>query len=223
MIFPLRWKYPYARSKQSQFYKDYEGLAASLLLDESPEKRRVTQITSAWDGEGKSYTTLNLAAHLALRGKKVLIIEADSQRRTLSELFGFNDSAGLMSALSAPDEPVSVRAVPKVTGLSFLGYGDDTNIDSLELLSNRLEPFLQQVDQQYDFVLLDSVPLIPSDEAKVLVKVVQRVLLVVRGHRTTNSDIENAREIIQKQGGDLLGFAMNAYHEYMPRAFQAWL
>ena len=70
MIFPLRWKYPYARSKQSQFYKDYEGLAASLLLDESPEKRRVTQITSAWDGEGKSYTTLNLAAHLAFTWKK---------------------------------------------------------------------------------------------------------------------------------------------------------
>jgi Mrp family chromosome partitioning ATPase len=223
VIFPMRWKYPYARSKQSQFYKDYEGLAARLLLDESPEKRRVTQITSAWDGEGKSYTTLNLAAHLAVRGKKVLIIEADSQRRTLSELFGFNYSAGLMSALSTPDEPVSVRAVPKVTGLSLLVYGDDTNVDSLELLRDRLAPFLQQVVQQYDFVLLDSAPLIPSDEAKVLVKVVQRVLLVVRGQRTTNSDIDYAREIIQKQGGDLLGFAMNAYHEYMPRAFRAWL
>ena len=223
MIFPLHWKYPYARSKQSRFYGDYEGLAASLLLDASPEKGRVTQITSAWDGEGKSYTTLNLAAHLALRGKKVLIIEADSQRRTLSQLFGLNNSAGLMAALSDPDEPVPVRAIPQVNGLSLLGYGDDTNVDSLELLRDKLETFLQQVGQEYDFVLLDSAPLIPSDEVKVLVKVVQRVLLVVRGHRTTNSDIENAREIIQKQGGVLLGFAMNGYHEYMPRAFQAWL
>ena len=78
MIFPLHWKYPYAQSKQSRLYKDYDGLAASLLLNQGSGKGRVIQITSAWDGEGKTYTALNLAAHLALRGKKVLLIDTVS-------------------------------------------------------------------------------------------------------------------------------------------------
>lgn len=223
MIFPLHWKYPYAQSKQSRLYKDYDGLAASLLLNQGSGKGRVIQITSAWDGEGKTYTALNLAAHLALRGKKVLLIDTDPERRTLGELFGFNSSPGLMAGLSSNGDDLPVRSAPGVANLSLLGFGDDTNVDVLELLRDQLESFLSRVAGQYDFVLLDSAPVIASDEAKVMIKAVQQVLLVVRGHKTSSSDIDGAREAIQNHGGELLGVVMNAYHEYLPRAFQAWL
>ena len=128
-----------------------------------------------------------------------------------------------MTALLSSGDDLPVRSAPGVANLSLLGYGDDTNVDALELLRDQLESFLSRVAGQYDFVLLDSSPVIASDEAKVMLKAVQQVLLVVRGHKTSSSDIDGAKEAIQNHGGELLGVAMNAYHEYLPRAFQAWL
>jgi len=219
------WHYPYPTTRRSPLCRDYNLLASRLLERTWSGDGQALVLTSAWDGDGKTYTALNLAANLALRGRKTLLLDTDSVGATLTRRFGLPAESGWVESLKSCGTELSAHPVPGLDNLEFMALGQpNSNGNDLEtLLHAYLAHSLKQLRSHYEVVLADAGCLLGGHEARILLRAFDDVLLVVRGHRTTAPDIKCSIAEIEKCNGHIYGLVLNAYKEYVPRAFKAWL
>jgi capsular exopolysaccharide synthesis family protein len=148
---------------------------------------RVIAVTSAVVGDGKTITAINLATILARKlDRKVLLIDADLRRPMVATRLGLPPSDfGLMTALHASKRPLSdfVTQIPG-TALSVLP-GGMAGAEAYELLTSpRLEVLLREARAEYDFVILDTPPLVPVPDSGLLKKVIDGYIIVVGANST---------------------------------------
>ena len=157
---------------------------------------RVIMVTSGLPGEGKTFTSINLAYSLAReRDISVLLVDADILKPHVSEIFGVAQNRGLMSALSDPDIPVeSLVLRTNVRGLSILPAGRSAEGAAEQLLSNRMREILGQLfaNNPRRIVLLDSPPLLVTSEGPAITKIAGQVVLVVRVGKTPEQVVKDA-------------------------------
>lgn len=158
-------------------------------------------VTSSVQGEGKSYLALNLALSIAMeRDSTVLLIDADTTRRSLSQLARISAHAGLLDLLAG--EPLEVADVlyrSNIDRLSFLGSGS-SRADATELLaSEAMEHLVQHLASRYaDRILIfDTPPLLAAAEAAVLANHMGQVIVVVEADKTTQKVLTNALTTIE--------------------------
>jgi exopolysaccharide/PEP-CTERM locus tyrosine autokinase len=168
-------------------------------------------VTSAMPGEGKTFTSLNLALSLAQEpDHSVLLIDADVAKAHLSQLLGVEKRAGLLEAIE--DEAVDVEDLvcdTDVPGLAFLGAGHCGESASELLGSSRMSRLLQRLvdaDPQR-FILLDSSPLLLTNESRALAPLVGQVVMVVHAGATPQKAVHEA---LSHLGQDkVIGFVLN--------------
>ena len=155
----------------------------------------VLGISSAGDGEGKTVTAVNLAGALAqdLRNR-VLLLEADLRRPTLAKYLGLSDSEqGLSQALVRP----GLGLIEATTSLREAGFdvfvaGHPSANPYETLKSARVEELFQEARKHYDYVIVDTPPLIGLPEVRVIEKLIDGLFVVVRAHRTSRPLLEEA-------------------------------
>jgi capsular exopolysaccharide synthesis family protein len=172
---------------------------------------RVVAITSPGTNDGKTLTSINLAAALARGpGARVLLIDADLRRPSIGSQLGLRqDGPGLANAVSDADVglPEIVQTVEGVHGLSVLP-GTTAPADAHEVLrSPRFDQLLQEARGAYDFVVLDTPPLVPVCDAAVMARVVDGLLVVVAAHETTRKQLGEALSLLDEQ--KTLGLVLN--------------
>ena len=175
-----------------------KALSAHSRADEADA--RVVMITSALPGEGKTFTSINLALSMAReRDMSVLLVDADILKPHVSEIFGIKHDPGLMDALM--DEKISIESVvlaTNVKGLSVLPAGRMADGAAELLVSNRMRQILRRLvtENPRRIVLLDSPPLLATSEGRALTKVAGQVALVVRAEHTLQEAVKSALEHI---------------------------
>lgn len=166
-------------------------------------------VTSSLAGEGKSMVAVNLAGVLARRKKhKVLLIEGDLRRPVMAEQFGISTMPGLSEWLQADSS--TATHLYRLNGAEFwlIPAGQPPN-NPLELLqSPRLALLMQELLPSFDWVIVDSPPLLPLADTSVWARFTDGTLLVVRQSITEKSSLRRALEIVRKT--DLLGVVLNA-------------
>jgi capsular exopolysaccharide synthesis family protein len=172
-------------------------------------KLKSLQITSPLPQEGKSTIALNLATALAEGGKRtVLLIEADLHRPTLTEQLGLKKGAGLADCLEASLNPFSALRRLDPLGWYLLPAGEPT-INPTELLQTEaLGGVLQKLSPLFDWVLIDSPPVIPLIDSLLIARQVNATLLVAREGRTSREAVEKAIAVLGRQR--VLGIVLNA-------------
>jgi exopolysaccharide/PEP-CTERM locus tyrosine autokinase len=171
---------------------------------------RVIMITSALPGDGKTFTSLNLAMSMAIeRDITVLMVDCDVVKRHVSDIVGIREEAGLLDALV--DESVDIESLVEPTnlrGLSILPAGKRVEAPAELLSSNRMRQIIASLCSRVPrrIVLLDSPPLLITNEGRALVKIAGQIVLVVRAGHTPRQAVQDAIGLFdaQQAGGLIL-------------------
>ncbi len=164
----------------------FRNLSTAILRMDDDQK--IFMMTSATSTEGKTTVTLSLAAALAKTGKRVLIIDGDARRNTLSGLKileGESSSDTLVSAMEAQKIEADHIASTVFENVDFMKIGKirDRNFDTL--LSGTENEAIRQLKEMYDYILLDTPPILPVPDTKILAQMADAVLVVVRWNWTS--------------------------------------
>jgi succinoglycan biosynthesis transport protein ExoP len=178
----------------SAFVEALRGLRTALLLSRSGSPPKVILITSAAEGEGKSTICVNLAAIFAQNGSRVLLVEADMRRPGLSLRLRIDHKArtGLSSLLSGNGEEPQIHPYAELPNLTVLPAGPIPPYPSELLGAKRMKELVEQWSADYDFVLIDSPPILAVTDAKILSSLADMTLLVTRHGVSTRKSLERA-------------------------------
>lgn len=187
----------------------FRSLRTAVLFSTPGAPPKVILLTSATSGEGKSVTSLNLAATLAESGSRVLLIDADLRRPTCHRSLGTGNARGLSSFLSGQATLAEVVVPLERPHLDFLAAGP-TPPNPAELVgSARMREALAGLRAEYEFVIIDSPPVVPVTDGVVLSREADAVVLVVKGHDTPLELVRRARDQLGVANAHLIGAVIN--------------
>jgi len=175
----------------------------------------VLVVTSAGPSEGKSTTVINIAISIAEVGQKVLLIDADLRRSRLHTIFGCEASPGLTEFLregKSSEQTVFLPGVireTEVPGLSILPSGKATTAATSLLYGPLMSQALKQLRTQFDTILIDTPPMLQIPDARVLGRLADEVILVLRSGKTSRDAAVAAVQKFKEDGTDVLGTILN--------------
>jgi protein-tyrosine kinase len=189
-----------ADTLQHQHASEYRHIKRQIVADvrENPADR-IVLVVSAIAGEGKSFTAANLARSLALEPDyTVLLVDADVINPQLTRTLGLSQRPGLMNALVDPACDVdSLILTTNIEGFSVLPAGSASTNATEYFGSDRMRAVLDRLRQVPNrIILIDSLPLLQTTEARALMSFASQVLLVVRAESTPQSAVRQAVELI---------------------------
>lgn len=188
----------------------YRTIRTSLLLSQADKPPQVVLLTSPSPGEGKTVTSLNLAIALARDGHTVLLVDADLRKGCCHHRLGLTNNRGLSNILAGRlslDE--GIQETP-VSGLSLLSRGIPPPNPSELLGSPKMKDILKELRQRFEFILIDSSPVIAISDAAILSVITDGVLLVFDGQRTSTASAQKAVERLDTVRARFLGVILNA-------------
>jgi polysaccharide biosynthesis transport protein len=170
------------RRLESQFVESIEATRLVLLQTARLESLQVLLLTSAFGGEGKTTLSSHLAVNLATASYRTLLIDADLRRPAVHKIFLQSKQPGLCEVLRGEVEVDDAIQRGPVEGLSLLFAGNAHQQPSKLLSQGGLDKLLPVLRKQYDFVLVDSAPVLPVADSQFICQYVDGVILsVLRG------------------------------------------
>ena len=184
---------------------------------------QVLLVTSPLPGEGKTTTACNVAAVLAESGRRTLLLDAECRRPSVAKYLGLNANntpaagGGLSGLLCGGADPAAGLDAALVAGpahggpdaLDVLPCGDAPANPSEMLDSDAFDELLAELRRRYDAVVIDSPPVLPVTDARVLSKHADGVIFVLRAMVTSKRSAVHAREALARVGAPLLGVVVN--------------
>jgi succinoglycan biosynthesis transport protein ExoP len=187
----------------------FRSLRTSVLFSTPEAPPKVLLVTSAGMGEGKTIISTNLAATLAESGSRVLLIDGDMRHPSCHPNLGVDNERGLSSFLTGQLALEEVMHALEQPRLWFVAAGP-TPPNPAELLgSARMRDAIASLREQFDFIIVDSPPVIPVTDGVVLSREVDGVVLVVKGHDTPREMVRRARDSLQLANAHILGVVIN--------------
>jgi capsular exopolysaccharide synthesis family protein len=197
---------------RSPLAESYRHLRTSVLLSTAGRAPRSLLVTSSLPGEGKTTTAVNTAFSLAQTGASVVIIDADMRRPRLRSIFGLTDRAGLSSILSSDLGEAEVLAMvskEEGTGLYVLTAGPIPPNPAELLGSEQMRRLLATLQSQFNHVVVDSPPVSSFTDGVLISSMVDGVLLVVHGGKSSRHVVKRSRQLLQDVGAKIFGVVLN--------------
>lgn len=171
---------------------------------------KVIAFTSSVPSEGKSTLTYNLAVILSSLGYRVLLVDADMRKPTIHKLAGLSNNVGLSMALATPSPWQDLIQVGSDhNNLYILTSGSPPPNPMLLLESNKMTTLLEEWKQEYDYVLVDTPPIIGITDVLCLTSKVDTFILVAAINRSTRSGISHALGILSTARANICGLLIN--------------
>ncbi len=192
----------------------YRHLRTSLLLSSAGQPPKTVLVTSSQPSEGKTTTAVNIAMMLAQTGAEVLLLDCDLRRPRIHAHFGLPNTRGVTNYLSgeAKDDEIVQLAdtsnrMPE--NLKVITSGPIPP-NAAELLgSNEMRNLIYVLSEKYAHIIIDSPPAISFTDASILSTMVDGVMLVVHGGRSSRAVVRRAKQQLQDVGAHLFGIVLN--------------
>jgi len=196
---------------QSQTAEAYRIVRTSILQTGRRGMSNVFMVTSALPGEGKTTTALNCAAALAQQDQRVLLVEADMRRSNLENTLHFDGNGGLSGLIAnGPSAVVPVR-FPSLPNLTILPAGPRPSNPAEMLGSTEMAERIKEWRSQYDFIILDTPPVLSVTDAVVVSAYCDAVIIVVRSGVTTKKSLTRVRDLFMRSRKRIAGVVLNAF------------
>lgn len=187
--------------------EQFTRLAATLHHARQAHPLRSVLVTSATPGDGKTFTACNLAYVMAeTYGYRVLLVDADLRRPAISRLVNLPDGVGLGEALRSAS-PQKLALVTLTQRLTFLPAGRPTSNSIEALVSQRLQQILEEASTNFEWVILDAPPVAPTSDARLLSKMVDGTIFVIRAGKTQHADVQKSIDMVGRD--HILGVVLN--------------
>jgi capsular exopolysaccharide synthesis family protein len=199
--------------------ESFKSLRTRLLSD-ARKGARSFLFASATPSEGKSTVAANLACALTAVGRTVILIDADLRRPRLHTFFDLTNGEGLTEVLGGVSRAAETwQTTPD--GPAVLTSGSHTGEPQYLLQSDRFATVLATAREHFEFVLIDTAPVLSVDDACLLASQADRTILVVKYGAASETDLREAVERLQSAGACIAGSVMSqvtddadAYHAY---------
>ena len=193
----------------SSLAEAFRSLRTSVLLSSANQPPRTLLVSSSQPGEGKTTISVNLSISLAQLGQRVLLIDGDMRRPCIRKALGLPKSLGLVSFLTGQQDWRTAVCPAGVPHLDALVCGPLPPNPAELLSSERMRTLLQEAAQEYQFVLVDSPPLLNVADSRILATLVDGLVLVVRGGVTPRELAQRAQSYARDVGANLIGVVLN--------------
>jgi capsular exopolysaccharide synthesis family protein len=194
----------------ANFAEAVRSIRTNVLFSSAEEGAHIVVVTSAGPGEGKSVVSSNLAVSLAQAGQRVLVIDADMRRPRVHEIFDLPQEPGLSNLLVGDCKPSeAVRKWSTVPGLCVLPAGMIPPNPAELLGSQRFEEYISTLGEHFDWVLIDSPPVLAVADAAVVANGASGVVFVVGADQTSRQAAREAIHQLQSAHARVIGAVLN--------------
>jgi succinoglycan biosynthesis transport protein ExoP len=198
-----------AREPRSMVAEAFRSMRTAVLFSTQGAPPTVILVTSGRAAEGKTVASVNLASTLAEAGSHVLLIDADLRYPRCHTVLGVTNERGLSSVLAGEEKLESAIRVLESPRLCFLPAGPPPPNPAEALGSAGMRLVLAELRSRFDFVVIDTSPVLPVTDAVVLAREADGVVLVVKGHDTPRELVRLARDRLMRAGASFLGVIVN--------------
>lgn len=198
----------YRNVRSSIFFMPYEGPRPKTLL-----------VTSAVPNEGKSTVSANLAITMALSGARTLLIDCDLRRGALRETFGISSKIGFSEVLKQEVNWREVVIPTAYPNLFVIPRGRTLSQPSEHLLRESTDALLREIYQAYDYIIIDSSPILAADDTSSLAPKIDATLFVARLSYTSARLIRKSLELLYSRQVNVPGVILNFVDTSLPEYY----
>ncbi|MFH1244919.1 MAG: CpsD/CapB family tyrosine-protein kinase [Candidatus Omnitrophota bacterium] len=199
--------------------EQYKIARTNIQRFKQTKNYKTFMISSSINSEGKTVTAVNLALALAsdLDDQSVLLIDADMRRGRVGRYLGVEHSPGLSELLKGEAQIDAVLARSSIKNLTLLLCGK-TPKNAAELLASRkMGQVIAALKGRFDYILIDTPPVMPLTDACVLGPMVDGAILVIRAARTQRGMVKHTQNRLQQSGTMILGSIMTNVEYHLPQ------
>ncbi len=198
-------------SPNAPFSEAFRSLRTMINLSLSRAYPRTILVTSGLGNAGKTTVVYNLGVAYAQQGARVLLLDADLRNPDLHRFFSASVTPGVTEACAKPEnaELTGVIPHPVLPSLFLLPAGERPHLPSELVASPAFETLLRKLSGSFDYVFVDSPPMLAVTDASVIATMVNGVIAVVRSRSTTRLAVSAIAECLQSTNTPVLGFVLN--------------
>jgi capsular exopolysaccharide synthesis family protein len=206
--------------------EQYRMLRTNLLALNTKRPIKAVVITSAINNEGKSISAANLAISMAqdLNKKKILLVDADLRKSKIHKYLGLNPEIGLSDILSdgndAQDALITIKGIENLT---IMPAGKAPKNPAELLGSLKFRNLLSQLKEKFDYIILDTPPVIPVTDAGIVGSEVDGVVMVIQAGRTQKGVIAHGEGLLRQANAKLLGYIVTNIQYHVPAYIYRYL
>ena len=192
----------------------------SFALAGKDEGARLLGVSSPCPQEGKSFTSINLAYSLAKDGRKVILIDGDMRRPSVSNVLSMSRTPGLSNLLAGGKAEEIIHFQTLHENLDVLLSGDIPPNPSELLGSEKMKKMIEEFSKQYDYVIVDLPPVTAVADPLVMSKLLDGIVVVVRHGFTKKKNVRETIRQLKFSGVRILGFVYNGYRQGTTRYYK---
>lgn len=186
----------------------YRSIRTNLMFALAPREHKIVAVTSPNAADGKSLTAANIAMALAMMNKKVLFIDADLRKPVQHQRLKLENKGGLSEVLGHMTTWQVARHLAPLPNMDVLTAGTCPPNPSELLASPAMKKLLEEAEQQYDYIIIDTPPVNVVSDALGLSDCIGGILMVARYYVTTTKELETALQAISVTGATVLGLVL---------------
>ena len=188
--------------------ESYRSLRTNIQYSSFDKEVKRILVTSSEPGEGKTTTVVNLALAFSQDEKKVIVIDCDLRKPSIHKQFRISNNIGLSDVVI--DNSKLKKAINKHNEyLDILPSGKIPPNPSELLGSKAMENLLNELEEEYDIIIIDTPPVQAVTDSQILSTKVDGVILVVRAERTKKDSVKLAKAALEKVNAHILGVVLN--------------
>ncbi len=198
--------------------EQYKILRTNIQSLKTTKDYKTFLITSAVNGEGKTITSVNLSLAMAhdLNNKSILLIDADMRKGKVSKYLGIHSSPGLSEILKGEAEPDITFVSPSVDNLTIIPAGKVPRNPAELLGSKKMSALLASLKTRFDYIFVDSPPVVPLTDPCLLGAMVDGVIMVIQAGRTQRDVVKQAEHRLQQAHAKTIGCIMTNVEYHLP-------
>lgn len=197
-------------NKQEQLINEQiKTVRTNITFNISENENSVYMVTSSKQGEGKTFISKKLAQSLADAKYKVLIIDADMRKPKLHKRFQITNSYGLSNVISQQITLNDAIIYDELNNIDVLTAGTNPPNPSELLDSKQFKDLLFSIKKEYDYIIIDTPPILPVTDALVLGKIVDKTILIVNSKTTSSDIVIEGKERLDNLSIPIFGVVLN--------------
>ena len=198
----------------------YYRLKDNILYMNADGKNKVIQVESAVQGEGKTTVVCNLAVSLGLTDKKVAVVDLDFHRPRTHRLLKTDKEKGIAEFILGDLDKKDIIKKTEYKNVDLITRGAEIYNSSLVFISDKFKKLINELREEYDYVLLDCPPVLQVSDYIHISKIADGVLFLVAYASTTKSQVASAVKELKNNGANILGTVFTMYDKKKDRDYE---
>lgn len=205
--------------------EQYKILRTNILSTNAKRPLKTLVVTSSLHSEGKTVTALNLAMVIAqsTQKPKVLVVDADMRRGRVAKYLGVDHPTGLTEILTDKIDASEALFHIDMENLAFIAAGSVAENPAELLGSDKMRQFLADMKTQFDFILIDTPPIIAVTDPGIVGALVDGILMTIQAGRTQRGIVHRATELLEQSQSKIIGHVLTNIEYHLPEYIYRYL